>query len=144
MFLFNKFTHFSLQRPFLLYQKLQILKFSFFQSYHTLYFTKFNILFPTEMLEKSHFPSQQKSSKTLDKIFSEFISQSFDDCISNVPSIIFIRIPLILVILSMSKYFELVSQESVVLGKAIQAPDSFPKNKRFCGNYGTQSEIPSI
>ena len=47
-----------------------------------------------------------------------------------MPSIILIRIPLILLILSVEKYFELVSQVWAVLGKAIYAHYSFPANKQ--------------
>ena len=42
-------------------------------------------------------------------------------CRSNVPSILLIRIPLILVILSVLTYFELVSQVKTVLENAIYA-----------------------
>ena len=44
-------------------------------------------------------------------------------CRSNVPSILLIRIPLILVILSVLTYFELVSQVKTVLENAVYAHD---------------------
>ena len=51
-----------------------------------------------------------------------------------MPRIILIRILLILLILSVSEYFELLSQVKAVLGEAIYAHDSFPANKQFTKN----------
>ena len=48
-----------------------------------------------------------------------------------MPRIILIRILLMLLILSVSEYFELLSQVKAVLGEAIYAHDSFPAKKQF-------------